>query len=111
MAEDSQIDALTLQDLTTESEPVPETEETSPESHATVEPQKTAAASDHAPTKPELTLEEKFNLVRSVGEECIQEDELWNLLEKKKDPICYDGFEPSGRMHIAQWAAVLGSAG
>jgi tyrosyl-tRNA synthetase len=24
------------------------------------------------------------------------------LLEKKPTPICYDGFEPSGRMHIAQ---------
>ena len=49
-----------------------------------------------------MTLDEKFKLVRSVGEECIQEDELRNLLEKKPNPICYDGFEPSGRMHIAQ---------
>lgn len=49
-----------------------------------------------------MTLEEKFQLVRSVGEECIQEDELRNLLAKKPNPICYDGFEPSGRMHIAQ---------
>ncbi|CAM6094400.1 unnamed protein product [Calypogeia fissa] len=49
-----------------------------------------------------LTLDEKYALVRSVGEECIQEDELRNLLEKKKNPIAYDGFEPSGRMHIAQ---------
>ncbi|KAF8365131.1 hypothetical protein HHK36_032874 [Tetracentron sinense] len=50
----------------------------------------------------EMTLEEKFKIVRSVGEECIQEDELLNLLAKKPEPICYDGFEPSGRMHIAQ---------
>ncbi|KAJ7952302.1 Tyrosine--tRNA ligase [Quillaja saponaria] len=50
----------------------------------------------------QLTLEEKYQIVRSVGEECIQEDELRNLLEKKPMPICYDGFEPSGRMHIAQ---------
>jgi hypothetical protein len=48
-----------------------------------------------------LSLEERFQLVRSVGEECIQEDELRNLLERKPLPICYDGFEPSGRMHIA----------
>ena len=40
--------------------------------------------------------------MRSIGEECIQEDELKNLLAKKPTPICYDGFEPSGRMHIAQ---------
>uniref|UniRef100_M4D330 tyrosine--tRNA ligase n=1 Tax=Brassica campestris TaxID=3711 RepID=M4D330_BRACM len=47
-------------------------------------------------------VEIKYNIVRSIGEECIQEDELKNLLSKKPTPICYDGFEPSGRMHIAQ---------
>ena len=25
-----------------------------------------------------------------------------DLLKRNKHPICYDGFEPSGRMHIAQ---------
>ena len=49
-----------------------------------------------------MRLEERYQIVRSIGEECIQEDELRNLLEKKPEPICYDGFEPSGRMHIAQ---------
>ncbi|XP_008802786.2 tyrosine--tRNA ligase 1, cytoplasmic [Phoenix dactylifera] len=58
--------------------------------------------SSSVPATASLTLEEKYALVRSVGEECIQEDELRNLLEKKPNPICYDGFEPSGRMHIAQ---------
>jgi len=39
----------------------------------------------------------------SVGEECIKEEELKTILEKKATrPIAYDGFEPSGRMHIAQ---------
>ncbi|PRW44958.1 tyrosine--tRNA ligase cytoplasmic [Chlorella sorokiniana] len=50
----------------------------------------------------ELTLDEKFALCRSVGEECVQEEELRRLLEKKPNPVAYDGFEPSGRMHIAQ---------
>ncbi|XP_058104423.1 tyrosine--tRNA ligase 1, cytoplasmic-like [Magnolia sinica] len=59
------------------------------------------SSSDARPVA-ELTLEEKFKIIRSIGEECIQEDELLNLLAMKKDPICYDGFEPSGRMHIAQ---------
>lgn len=49
-----------------------------------------------------LTLDQKYELCRSVGTECIQEDELRNLLEKKPNPVAYDGFEPSGRMHIAQ---------
>lgn len=48
-----------------------------------------------------LSLEERFKILRSIGEECIQEDELLNLLEKKPKPICYDEFEPSSRMHIA----------
>ncbi|KAM0029185.1 putative tyrosine--tRNA ligase [Helianthus debilis subsp. tardiflorus] len=49
-----------------------------------------------------MSVEERFRIVRSIGEECIQEEELLNLLTKKPQPICYDGFEPSGRMHIAQ---------
>eukprot|EP00796_Vickermania_ingenoplastis_P009057 gene9057-6355_t len=47
--------------------------------------------------------EERYRVIRSVGEECIQENELRNLIEKKPGLLrCYDGFEPSGRMHIAQ---------
>lgn len=52
--------------------------------------------------KSELSLDERFDVVKSVGEEVIQEEGLRLLLEKKDHPICYDGFEPSGRMHIAQ---------
>ena len=48
------------------------------------------------------SLEERYALCRSVGEECIQEEELRALLKIKPNPVCYDGFEPSGRMHIAQ---------
>ncbi|CAM8934749.1 unnamed protein product [Rhodiola kirilowii] len=59
-----------------------------------------ASGSETQPKRMDLA--EKYQIVRSIGEECIQEDELRNLLEKKPEPICYDGFEPSGRMHIAQ---------
>jgi tyrosyl-tRNA synthetase len=52
--------------------------------------------------KSTLSLDERFEACRSVGEECIKDEELRALLEKKDHPICYDGFEPSGRMHIAQ---------
>jgi tyrosyl-tRNA synthetase len=44
----------------------------------------------------------RFELLRSVGEECQTEAELKTLLEKKPNFFLYDGFEPSGRMHIAQ---------
>ncbi|XP_050378702.1 tyrosine--tRNA ligase 1, cytoplasmic isoform X1 [Argentina anserina] len=49
-----------------------------------------------------LSLDERYKLLRGIAEECIQDDELKNLLANKAEPICYDGFEPSGRMHIAQ---------
>jgi len=49
-----------------------------------------------------MDIEKRFDLIKSVGEEIITEQELRDLLEKKKHFIAYDGFEPSGRMHIAQ---------
>ena len=49
-----------------------------------------------------LNIEDKIRLVKEVGEEIIQEDELRLLFERKANPIAYDGFEPSGRIHIAQ---------
>ena len=49
-----------------------------------------------------LTLDEKLELALSVAEECVQPEELRSLLDKKPNPVAYDGFEPSGRMHIAQ---------
>jgi tyrosyl-tRNA synthetase len=50
-----------------------------------------------------LSLEEKLELINSVGEEIIEEkDQLKWILENKKEIIAYDGFEPSGKIHIAQ---------
>ncbi|CAK9047910.1 unnamed protein product [Durusdinium trenchii] len=49
-----------------------------------------------------LSIEERFKLLRSVGEECQTEPELMDLLKRKATFNLYDGFEPSGRMHIAQ---------
>jgi tyrosyl-tRNA synthetase len=48
------------------------------------------------------SVEEKIRLIESVGEEIIQKDELKTLLESGEPLIAYDGFEPSGQMHIAQ---------
>lgn len=61
-----------------------------------------AGAADLAGGVAALTLDERFDLLMSIGEECVNPDELKNLLQNKPVPISYDGFEPSGRMHIAQ---------
>ncbi len=52
--------------------------------------------------KSTMTLEERVATIISVGEEVQTEEELRALLKAKDHPIVYDGFEPSGRMHIAQ---------
>ncbi len=49
-----------------------------------------------------MNVEEKLRLISEVGEEIITEEELKTLLETKKHLIAYDGFEPSGNVHIAQ---------
>mmetsp|Transcript_10487 Transcript_10487/g.33533 ORF Transcript_10487/g.33533 Transcript_10487/m.33533 type:complete len:800 (-) Transcript_10487:352-2751(-) len=66
---------------------------------------KPKAAAPAAPAAPAVSPEEaerRFQLLRSVGEECVTEEDLRNLVSKKPSFRLYDGFEPSGRMHIAQ---------
>jgi len=47
-----------------------------------------------------MNVEKRLELIKGVAEEIITEDELRNLLEEKKNPVAYDGFEPSGLAHI-----------
>ncbi len=49
-----------------------------------------------------MNLESRLQLVQEVGEEIITPEELRTLMETKKDLVAYDGFEPSGNIHIAQ---------
>jgi len=49
-----------------------------------------------------MTVEEKVAIARSVGEEVTTIEELTALYSKVQHPVVYDGFEPSGRMHLAQ---------
>ena len=49
-----------------------------------------------------MDLNDKVALVKEVGEELINEEELRELFQRKENPIAYDGFEPSGQIHIAQ---------
>mmetsp|Transcript_22981 Transcript_22981/g.68107 ORF Transcript_22981/g.68107 Transcript_22981/m.68107 type:complete len:358 (+) Transcript_22981:1-1074(+) len=68
------------------------------------------AAAQAAPSAPAAAsspavdgeVERKAALLLSVGEECVSEAELRSLVAKKPNFVLYDGFEPSGRMHIAQ---------
>lgn len=56
--------------------------------------------------KKTMTLEERIDLISSIGEEVITAEDLYKLLNYKdsvkKNIYAYDGFEPSGKMHIAQ---------
>lgn len=49
-----------------------------------------------------MNTQEKLDLINQVGEEVIGADELKTLLESGEQLIAYDGFEPSGQIHIAQ---------
>jgi len=44
----------------------------------------------------------RLELIKEVGEEIITEEDLKELLQTKQKPVAYDGFEPSGMIHIAQ---------
>lgn len=55
------------------------------------------------PNDLSMDINRRVDIAASVGEECITKEELKTIFERKRTrPIAYDGFEPSGRMHIAQ---------
>ena len=49
-----------------------------------------------------MNINEKIKIIKSFSEEIVIEEELRKLFSEKKHPIAYDGFEPSGQIHIAQ---------
>jgi tyrosyl-tRNA synthetase len=49
-----------------------------------------------------MDVEARMALIGEVGEEIVTEEELRALLTQKPHPVAYDGFEPSGTIHIAQ---------
>jgi hypothetical protein len=64
-------------------------------------PAAAAAVEENLYVSP-LSVDEKVAIALSVGEETLTVDELKALYAARPHPIVYDGFEPSGRMHIAQ---------
>ena len=57
---------------------------------------------DTETVSPKANEKEIFDLISEIGEEIIDEDTLRSIVISKEGVIAYDGFEPSGRMHIAQ---------
>lgn len=49
-----------------------------------------------------MDINARMDKIREVGEEILTEEDLKKLLSEKKTPVAYDGFEPSGNIHIAQ---------
>ena len=49
-----------------------------------------------------MDLKKRLDLIKSFADEIVTEEELKKLFKSKKKIIAYDGFEPSGRIHIAQ---------
>lgn len=47
-------------------------------------------------------MEQIINEISSIGEENLNIENLEGLLKSGKEIISYDGFEPSGRLHISQ---------
>ena len=47
-----------------------------------------------------MDIQTRLEIIKSVGEEIITEEELRHLLETKQNPVAYDGFEPSGLGHL-----------
>lgn len=54
-----------------------------------------------------LSVEEKFELIKRNTEEILTEEDLKNLLKKKKNPVVYCGYEPSGPLHLGHFVTIL----
>lgn len=54
------------------------------------------------PTEQQLPLEERMALIDACDFELLTREEMVEVLRNNPAPVTYDGFEPSGRMHIAQ---------
>lgn len=62
---------------------------------------KAESAAKPPPVDPSLA-QKRYETLVTVGEECVTESDLLRLVSNKPAFRLYDGFEPSGRMHIAQ---------
>ena len=65
-----------------------------------IEEEKSDINASFNPQHSTLSIDDKFNLCKSIGEEVLKEEWLLNLIKTKEEAkeffTCYDGFEPSG---------------
>ncbi|MEK6843973.1 MAG: tyrosine--tRNA ligase, partial [Nanoarchaeota archaeon] len=54
-----------------------------------------------------MNSEERFELITRNSAEIVTEDNLKELLRKKKKPTAYCGYEPSGPMHLGHFVTIL----
>jgi len=52
------------------------------------------------------SVEERLELIKRNTVEIISENALKDLLEKKKKPVVYCGYEPSGAMHLGHFVTI-----
>ncbi|MDD5331230.1 MAG: tyrosine--tRNA ligase [Candidatus Nanoarchaeia archaeon] len=50
--------------------------------------------------------DKKLELIKRNTEEIVTEQELKELLKKKKNPVVYCGYEPSGPMHLGHFVTI-----
>ncbi|MBU1988508.1 MAG: hypothetical protein KKD94_03445 [Nanoarchaeota archaeon] len=50
--------------------------------------------------------QQKFSLLKKNTEEIITEQALLSLLKKKKQPVVYCGYEPSGPLHLGHFVTI-----
>ena len=49
-----------------------------------------------------MDVQKKLDIINEVGEEITTVEELKVLLDSGQELVAYDGFEPSGRIHLPQ---------
>ena len=54
-----------------------------------------------------MNTNERFELIKKNSVEIISEDNMKELLGKKKKPVVYCGYEPSGPMHLGHFVTIL----
>ena len=54
-----------------------------------------------------MDIQKRIELIKRNTAEIVTEDELRELLKKKKKPVVYCGYEPSGPMHLGHFVTAL----